>query len=156
MQITLKDEMEQFKRDLRSYTYHQKKALEIEEKLEDLAVKMQGLSSPAFKEVIYENTSNPYKDRKLELMCEEGELVKERNFHLLEIKRLDDALRLIDEEKRKILVDIYIKRKKIDYVAAKRFCSSRKVKYDVNAMIKWIIQENKRLEELNKQNKQKM
>lgn len=155
MRITLKDEIEQFKRDLRSYTYHQKKVLEIEDKLEDLAVKMQGISSPAFKEVVCEN-SDPYKDRRVELMCEEGELVKERNFHLLEIKRLDDTLRLIDEEKRKILIDIYIKRKKIDYVAAKRFCSSRKVKYDVNAMIKWIIQENKRLEELNKQNKQKM
>lgn len=154
MRITLKDEIEQFKRDLRSYTYHQKKVLEIEDKLEDLAVKMQGISSPAFKEVVCEN-SDPYKDRRVELMCEEGELVKERNFHLLEIKRLDDTLRLIDEEKRKILIDIYIKRKKIDYVAAKRFCSSRKVKYDVNAMIKWIIQENKRLEELNKQNKKK-
>ena len=154
MRITLKDEIEQFKRDLRSYTYHQKKVLEIEDKLEDLAVKMQGISSPAFKEVLCEN-SDPYKDRRVELMCEEGELVKERNFHLLEIKRLDDTLRLIDEEKRKILIDIYIKRKKIDYVAAKRFCSSRKVKYDVNAMIKWIIQENKRLEELNKQNKKK-
>ena len=155
MRITLKDEIEQFKRDLKSYTYHQKKVLEIEEKLEELAVKMQGVSSPAFKEVVYENVSDPYKDRKIELMCEEEKLVKERNVHLLEIKRLDDALSLIDEEKRKILIDVYIKRKKIDYVAARRFCSSRKVKYDVNAMIKWIIQENKRLEELNKQNKKK-
>ena len=80
MRITLKDEIEQFKRDLRSYTYHQKKVLEIEDKLEDLAVKMQGISSPAFKEVVCEN-SDPYKDRRVELMCEEGELVKERNFH---------------------------------------------------------------------------
>lgn len=140
MQITLKDEVEQFKRDLRSYTYHQKKAVELEEKLEELATRMQGLSSPAIKEIIYENSSDPYKDRKLEFMCEEEELVKERNDHLLEMKRLDDALGLIEEDKRKILTDIYIKRKNIDYVAAKHFCSVRKVKYDVNAIIKWIIQ----------------
>ena len=148
--ITIKDEIDQFKRDLRSYTYHQKKVVELEEKLEELATRMQGLSSPAFKEVVYENTSNPYSDNRLQLMDEEEILIKERNVHFREMKRLDDALALLDEDKQQILRDIYVKRKNIDYVASKNYCSIRKVKYDVNAMIKWVIVRSKELEELNK------
>ena len=148
--ITIKDEIDQFKRDLRSYTYHQKKVVELEEKLEELATRMQGLSSPAFKEIVYENTSNPYSDNRLQLMDEEEILIKERNVHFREMKRLDDALALLDEDKQQILRDIYVKRKNIDYVASKNYCSTRKVKYDVNAMIKWVIVRSKELEELNK------
>lgn len=151
--ITIKDEIDQFKRDLRSYTYHQKKVVELEEKLEELATRMQGLSSPAFKEVVYENTSNPYSDNRLQLMDEEEILIKERNVHFREMKRLDDALALLDEDKQQILRDIYVKRKNIDYVASKNYCSIRKVKYDVNAMIKWVIVRSKELEELNKLHK---
>lgn len=139
MVLTEKDKIEQFKRDLRSYTYHQKKAMEIDEKLEELTVKMQGVSSPTTKEIILENASNPYCERKLELLMEEGELVNERSKHLAEIQRIDDALKLVDENQRKILVDIYVKRRKIDHVARYAYCSVRKIKYDVNDMIKKIL-----------------
>lgn len=139
MVLTEKDKIEQFKRDLRSYTYHQKKAMEIDEKLEELSVKMQGVSSPAFKNTVLENAGNPYGERKLELLMEEGELVKERNKHLTEIQRIDEALKLIDENQRKILIDIYIKRRKFDAIALANYCSNRKLTYDVNTYISYII-----------------
>lgn len=139
MVLTEKDKIEQFKRDLRSYTYHQKKAMEIDEKLEELAVKMQGVSSPAFKNTILENAGNPYGERKLELLMEEGELIKERNKHLAEIQRIDEALKLIDENSRRILIDIYMSRCRLDDIANRIPVSRSKLKRDINQIIRGII-----------------
>ena len=137
--LTERDKIEQFKRDLRSYTYHQKKAMEIDEKLEELAVKLLGVSSPSAKQFVLENSGNPYGERKLQLLMEEGELVKERNKHLAEMQRIDEALKLLDENSRRILVEIYIKRKKFDAIALENYCSNRKLTYDVNSFINYII-----------------
>lgn len=115
--LTEKDKIEQFKRDLRSYTYHQKKAMEIDEKLEELSVKMQGISSPSTKEIILENAGNPYGERKLELLMEEGEFVKERNHHLSEIMKVDYILSRIKESDRNMLIDVYVKHLRHENVA---------------------------------------
>lgn len=137
--LTEKDKIEQFKRDLRSYTYHQKKAMEIDEKLEELAVKMQGVSSPATKEIILENAGNPYGERKLELLMEEGELVKERNKHLGEMQRIDEALRLIDAEGRNILIYVFVNHNSY-YDSAETFSRSiSKLRRDMNNYLKIIL-----------------
>lgn len=137
--LTEKDKIEQFKRDLRSYTYHQKKAMEIDEKLEELAVKMLGVSSPATKEITLENAGNPYGERKLELLMEEGELVKERNKHLGEMQRIDEALKLVDEDNRIVLIDIYVRRIHMDEIADRLSVSRSKLKRDINSVIGKII-----------------
>ena len=137
--LTEKDKIEQFKRDLRSYTYHQKKAMEIDEKLEELAVKMQGVSSPSTKEIILENAGNPYGEKKLELLMEEGELVKERNKHLSEIQRIDEALRLIDVEGRYILIYVFVNHNSY-YESAETFSRSiSKLRRDMNTYLKIIL-----------------
>ncbi len=137
--LTEKDKIEQFKRDLRSYTYHQKKAMEIDEKLEELSVKMQGISSPSTKEIILENAGNPYGERKLELLMEEGELVKERNKHLAEIQRMDEALRLIDVEGRNILIYVFVNHNSY-YDSAETFSRSiSKLRRDMNTYLKIIL-----------------
>ena len=137
--LTEKDKIEQFKRDLRSYTYHQKKAMEIDEKLEELAVKMQGVSSPSTKEIILENAGNPYGEKKLELLMEEGELVKERNKHLSEIQRIDEALRLIDVEGRNILIYVFVNHNSY-YESAETFSRSiSKLRRDMNTYLKIIL-----------------
>lgn len=133
--LTEKDKIEQFKRDLRSYTYHQKKAMEIDEKLEELSVKMQGISSPSTKEIILENAGNPYGERKLELLMEEGELVKERNKHLAEIQRIDEALKLMKKEERDILVQVYIEKIRYDNVAQNSNRSRTALFRDINQSI---------------------
>ncbi len=133
--LTEKDKIEQFKRDLRSYTYHQKKAMEIDEKLEELSVKMQGISSPSTKEIILENAGNPYGERKLELLMEEGELVKERNKHLAEIQRMDEALKLMKKEERDILVQVYIEKIRYDNVAQNSNRSRTALFRDINQSI---------------------
>ena len=139
LMLTEKDKIEQFKRDLRSYTYHQKKAMEIDEKLEELSVKMQGVSSPSTKEIILENAGNPYGERKLELLMEEGELVKERNKHLTEIQRIDEALRLIDAEGRNILIYVFVNHNSY-YDSAETFSRSiSKLRRDMNTYLKIIL-----------------
>ena len=138
--LTEKDKIEQFKRDLRSYTYHQKKAMEIDEKLEELSVKMQGVSSPPTKDIILENASNPYGERKLELLMEEGELVKERNKHLGEIQRMDEALRLINDEGRSILKYVFVNHNSY-YDSAETFSRSiSKLRRDMNTYLKIILE----------------
>ena len=137
--LTEKDKIEQFKRDLRSYTYHQKKAMEIDEKLEELSIKMQGVSSPAFKDTVLENAGNPYGEKKLELLMEEGELVKERNKHLSEIQRIDEALRLIDVEGRNILIYVFVNHNSY-YESAETFSRSiSKLRRDMNTYLKIIL-----------------
>ena len=107
--LTEKDKIEQFKRDLRSYTYHQKKAMEIDEKLEELEVKLLGVSSPSAKEIVLENSGNPYGDNKVQLMMEEEELEKEINHHLNEIIKVDTILSKAKESDRNMLIDVYVK-----------------------------------------------
>lgn len=45
--LTEKDKIEQFKRELKSYEFYKKKVQECNEQLEEIAVKLQGVSSPA-------------------------------------------------------------------------------------------------------------
>lgn len=139
MVLTEKDKIEQFKRDLRSYTYHQKKAMEIDEKLEGLAVKLLGVSSPSAKEIVLENSGNPYCERKLELLMEEGELVNERSKHLAEIQRIDDALKLIDDEGKSILVYVFVEHNSYMKSAETYSRSISKLRRDMNEYIKIIL-----------------
>lgn len=143
MMLTEKDMIEQFKRDLRSYTYHQKKVMEINEKLEELAVKLLGVSSPSADDIVLENAGNPYNERKVQLMMEEGVLVNERNKHLSEIQRIDEALKLLSIEEQKILIEIYVRRCNMDNVANEIAVSRSKLKRDINEMIRYIIKKQK-------------
>lgn len=142
--LTTKDKIEQFKRDLRSYTYHRKRIDEINELLFELGIKIVGVSSPTIKDVVIENAKNPYSDRKLQYLMEEEELVKERNRHALEIQRLNNALNFLDKEMREILINVYVKKKSYDSVSAEKYISRDKLKHDINCSIKALV-ENKNM-----------
>lgn len=114
MMLTEKDKIEQFKRDLRSYTYHQKMVEELQYKLIELAVKIRGVSSPTVKPVVLENAGDPYKDKRSEYWEEEELLVLERNKHQNEITKINNILNEASEIDRRILIDVYIRRKRID------------------------------------------
>lgn len=134
--ITLKDEIEQFKRDLKSYSYHQKKVREIEQELEVLTVKMQGVSSPAPKDVVLENAGNPYSSKKNKLLTKKGHLIKERNKHLSEIKRLDNLLQKCEQEDRDILVERFVRRFPLKKVAADHHLSKSSLLRHIDSVIK--------------------
>ena len=112
--LTDKDKIEQFKRDLRSYTYHQKMVEELQYKLIELNVKIQGVSSPTMKPVVLENAGDPYKNKRSDYWEEEEKLVLERNKHQSEINKINSILNEANEIDKRILIDVYIRRKRID------------------------------------------
>lgn len=97
--LTEKDKVEQFKRELKSYEFYKKKVQECNEQLEEIAVKLHGVSSPAIKDVIYENAGNPYRkdSRILELMNDEDRLIDERQSYIDRILKIDEKMLLIPE-----------------------------------------------------------
>lgn len=137
--INVKEEIAQVKRDLRSYSYHENKIHEIENELEALLVKINGVSSVAAKDVVLENAGNPYSDYRIQLMMEKDQLINERNKHLAEIERLDAMLKKIPEKEREILVDIYVRSCNISNVALNLSRSKSKLKRDIDKSIKKML-----------------
>lgn len=117
--LTEKDKIEQFKRELKSYEYYQKKVQECNEELEVIAHKLEGVSSPCVKDVIYENAGDPYSDvNKLQLIFEEEELVKERKLYIDRILYVDEKMMLIPNSlEKKAAERIYIKKEMHQKVA---------------------------------------
>lgn len=111
--LTEKDKIEQFKRDLKSYEYYQKKVQQCNEELEVIAHKLEGVSSPCVKDVIYENAGNPYSNvNKLQLMIEEDELIKERDKYIGMIGEIDaKLLKIHNTDEKEMIIDLYIKKK---------------------------------------------
>lgn len=117
--LTEKDKIEQFKRELKSYEYYQKKVQECNEELEVIAHKLEGVSSPCAKDIIYENAGDPYSDvNKLQLIMEEEELVKERKLYIDRILYVDEKMMLIPNSlEKKAAERIYIKKEMHQKVA---------------------------------------
>lgn len=118
--LTEKDKVEQLKRELKSYEFYKKKVQECNEQLEEIAVKLQGVSSPAIKDVIYENAGNPYRkdSRILELMNDKDRLIDERQSYIDRILYVDEKLMLIPNSLEKnAAVRIYVKKEMHQKVA---------------------------------------
>lgn len=140
--ITEKDKIEQFKRDLRSYNYYLGMIEECNIQLTAIAVRLQGVSSPSIKDVVLENAGNPYSDNRIGLMIEEGKIIDERNKWLSEVKRIDDLLNKLSSGERNVLNEVYVKRKKMESVAERKYISERKLRYDITEIIKKMLDNN--------------
>lgn len=113
-----RNEVEQFKRELRSYKYYENCIKELDLSLEEVATKLKGVMSPQFGKIIYENTHNPYKENKIQYLYQEEELVKKRDKYYNLINTIDNKLDFILEEREKNMIrDIYINNINQDVVA---------------------------------------
>lgn len=140
--LTEKDRIEQFKRELKSYEYYQKKVQECNEELEVIAHKLEGVSSPCVKDVIYENAGDPYSNiNKLQLMIEEDELVKERDKYIEMISGIDARLlKVPNSDEREMIIDLYIKKVNHEKVASDNYYANRAGMYKrINAILAKII-----------------
>ena len=115
--ITSKENCEQFRRDLKSLNWYKSKLEEINDQLLELAVKMQGVSSPAAKDVVIEN-KNPYQNNLVELIMQEELLVIRRDNLSYTIKQIETKLNELPEDIREICIELYIKGRNADNVAA--------------------------------------
>ena len=70
---------------------------------------------------------------------EEGELVNERSKHLAEIQRIDDALKLIDDDGKELLSYVFIDHKRYEDSAIHFNRSIGKLQRDIEKFITIIL-----------------
>lgn len=139
--VTVKDEIEQFKRDCRSMEYWTKKYIECNERLEEIAIHLKGVSSPRTDGIKIENAGDPYKNGKIYWFYEEEQVIKERNEYLRNMTRVNSTLmKITNHIDQQIVRDLYIKKKNHELVAEKYHYASRMALYKhVNNVLKKII-----------------
>lgn len=112
------DEVEQFKRDLRSYEYRKKKIEQVETELRYVAVKMTGISSPAPDRIPgTPQTMGGKTDGWYALMDKEEQLIRKRDSLYRDIKHVEEVLDHMQPLDAEIIRRIYIEREGIENVA---------------------------------------
>lgn len=131
------DEVEQFKRELRSYAYWKKKVAQIEEDLEAVAVRMRGLSSPQFDRIPGEpKVSGAKSDHWYALMEKEEDLQRRKDDLLREIRFVERVLNNMDEHDAAIIRRVYIERQSYQEVAQAVGYSESGIYYRIRKAIK--------------------
>lgn len=124
------EKIKQFIRDLRSCDYYCRVIMDFNLKLEDVAYRLQGVGSPYVKDVIYENSSDPYSNAaKLELMGIETELTRERQVYIDRIKHCEKIEAINNIEDKNIIIDLYVVKMQYDQVS-KKYNYSRSTMFD--------------------------
>lgn len=107
--LTKKDKIEYFKRECKNMHYYKEMVLKCNERLEELAISLQGVSSPHVKDIVYENVSDPYQNNKLYLMMDEERVIKERQDYIAKINYVNGKLLEIhSQQDQNMIKDLYI------------------------------------------------
>ena len=111
--LTVKDKIEQFKRECKSVEYYTKAILVWNEKIEEYDVILTGLSCPnGNDEPKRENARNPYASDKLEPLMKQGEAIRERNDYIRRINDVNRKISMIENPvDRQLIVDLFIEKK---------------------------------------------
>lgn len=138
--LTKKDRVDQFIRDLRSCDYYCRMIIDLNLKLEEIAYKLQGVSSPSIKDVRCENAGDPYSDTmKLSLMNEESSILQERQKYINRIMECEKIEAIIEETDKKMIIDLYVIKMKYDEVS-REYSRSRSTMFDdVHKIIETIV-----------------
>ncbi|MEF2781834.1 MAG: hypothetical protein U0N20_01910 [Clostridium sp.] len=139
--LTTKDKIEQFKRECRSMDYYHKCVQELNDKIEELDVKLTGLASTNSDQPKCENAKDPYKDRKPALIVEQDEYIKERNKYISRINDVNSKLmKIADENDRMFITELYINREYYKNVVNKSNYSDKSAFYrHINKVIAKIV-----------------
>lgn len=139
--VTIKDKVEQFKRDCKSNDYYTKMVLDCNERLEEIAIKLQGISSPAVKDVICENANDPYKDNKLYWIYQEEKVLKEREDYISRINNVNRMLmKILDPVDRQMVMDLFIEKKYYKNMVDKYHFNDKSSMYrHINKVIRKIV-----------------
>lgn len=128
--LTKKDKIEYFKRECKNMHYYKEKVTLCNERLEELATSLQGISSPQVQDVVYENASNPYKSNKLYLMMEKEKIMKERQSYITKINYVNGKLMEIHSTNdQNMIKDLYL-------YGIRHECTAKKYGYTRDGMYK--------------------
>lgn len=104
--------------ELKNFRENSLRLMYAQEYLEIISGRLNGsIQGVSIKPVIYENAKDPYKDNKIELMYEEEEATKDRDFYLYAVNRIAKLLQKLSEEEVEILVLRYERNLPISAVA---------------------------------------
>lgn len=139
--VTIKDEIEQFKRDCRSMEYWTKKYIECNEKLEEIAVHLRGVSSPRTDDVKVENAGDPYKNGKIYWFHEEDQVMKERDEYIRNMAKVNSTLmKITNHVDQQMIRDLYVEKKNHESVAERyHYANRRAMYYHVNSVLSKIL-----------------
>ena len=138
--VTTNEKIKYFKSELKNYRYYKEAYNECCLKLEEIAVKLRGVSSTTPKEVIPGASSvRYYNDNKVELMLKEDELVKERDTYLNHIENIEHKLELLEQEEQDVLKSIYVYNHSFIEVADKVYMSTKSLQRYIKRIIKKIM-----------------
>lgn len=135
MVLTKKEEVEQFKRDLKSLNYYKSKRDELSDKRLVLERIMHEPKANRYDEI-----TGSRKYNYIELMEKEDELNMQIQLYDALIKTIGNRLDKIEKESdRDLLVELYIRNNTYEKLALEYFMSVRKMKYYVNSVISKIM-----------------
>jgi hypothetical protein len=140
--LTIKDKIEQFKRDCKSNDYYTKAIMECNEKIEELDVILNGLCCPNGNTgPKCENARNPYASDKLEPLMKQEQIINERNEYIRRINSVNTKLmKITDPVDRQMIIDLYVERKNHESMSNKYHYASRMAMYKhVNKVIEKIV-----------------
>lgn len=136
--LTVKDKIEQFKRDCKSNDYYTKAIMDCNERIEELDVKLNGLGCPnGNTEPKRENARNPYAANKIGPIVEQDEIIKERNEYIRRINYVNTMLmKILNPVDRQLITDLFILKKNHENTADKFHYASRSaMHYHVNEIL---------------------
>lgn len=140
--LTIKDKIEQFKRDCKSNDYYTKAIMECNEKIEELDVILNGLGCPNGNTgPKCENARNPYASDKLEPLMKQEQIINERNEYIRRINDVNTKLmKITDPVDRQMIIDLYIEKKYYKHMIDKYHYSDKSALYrHVNKVIEKIV-----------------
>ena len=139
--LTIKDKIEQFKRDCKSNDYYTKAIMECNEKIEELDVILNGLGCPNGNTgPKCENARNPYASDKLEPLMKQEQIINERNEYIRRINSVNTKLmKITDPIDRQIIQELYIQKKNHQNVADKFHMNRQSMYKHVNKVIEKIV-----------------
>lgn len=108
----------------------------LEEEIEELRSEMTGISSPAFKEVLIENASDPYKDKKLAMIVEISRKEEEKKSFEIRVKWIDAVFDGMEEKKRNIAFSILVLGANAENVAFNEGYSKQNIYKIIDSAIK--------------------
>lgn len=138
--VTIEDEVHHFKRSLKDVKYYSSKIRDVNLKLEECAVRLLGVKSVRCKDVVFENSGNPYSMQdKLEQMEIESRLIKERQIYIDRILECQIIETIEDKEIIEMIIEIYVFGKRFEDVAKKHHISKSSMQDKINGAITEIL-----------------
>ena len=139
--LSIKDKIEQFKRDCKSNDYYTKAILICNERIEELDVQLTGLGCPNGNDgVKCENASDPYKPNKLAPMMEQQQVINERNEYIRRINSVSAKLmKISDPVDRQMVIELYIEKRNHQHVADKFHMNRQNMYKHINKVIEKIV-----------------